>query len=498
MDNVVVQTQQGSVRGRIVDGIATFKGVPYAAPPFGALRFKAPAPHEPWEGVRDALEYGPTVPKAPYFPPFDQILPEPAIPGEDCLNLNIWSPDVTTGSKPVLVWIHGGAFANGSGAVPQYDGSRFARDGVVCVTINYRLGADGFLYFGEGDANRGLLDQVAALTWVRDNIAAFGGDPANVTIAGESAGGMSVTTLLSMPRAAGLFRRVIAQSGAGHHTISTETAIMMAGHLVKKLGVEPTPEGVAAASIEKLLSAQIELSVETFLNRDPALYGEAAFNSMPFEPVVDGKVLPDRPYRLLEEGGAPGVDVLVGTNAEEQRLFTVPTGTIDTVTDEVLRATIASFGLPVEDTLAAYQASRPGASAGDIHAALITDWFFRIPAVRLAEARAKNGEAVYAYQFDWKSPLFDGRLGACHALEVPFAFDTLDTEGTDGLTGATGEETQKIADVMHKAWVDFIATGDPGWLRFDPARRAIMRFNTTSVIAEDPHGAERVLWEGKR
>ncbi len=231
--NTVVKTRSGEVRGSVVEGVNTFKGIPYAAPPFGTHRFRPPQPVESWSGVRDALTYGPTVLKPPYFPPFDVLLEEPAIPGEDCLNLNIRSPDLGQANLPVMVWIYGGAFANGTGAVTLYDGSRFARDGVVCVTINYRLGVDGFLYLGDGQVNLGLLDQIAALQWVQENIAAFGGDPGNVTIFGESAGGMSVGTLLSMPRAKGLFRRAIGESGAGHHVISSATALNISQYLAK-------------------------------------------------------------------------------------------------------------------------------------------------------------------------------------------------------------------------------------------------------------------------
>src|SRR5215218_6876030 len=213
----VVRTTQGAVRGRTADGVAAFKGIPYAAPPFGADRFAPPRPAAPWDGVRDALAYGPTAPHPGYAPPYDLLLPDPIIPGEDCLNLNVWTPDPGAGGLPVMVWIHGGAFVNGSGAVPTYDGTRFARDGVVLVTLNYRLGDDG--------ANdRGLLDQLAALEWVRDNVAAFGGDPGRVTVFGESAGAMSVGALLACPRAEGLFARAIAQSGAGHHAITPPTA----------------------------------------------------------------------------------------------------------------------------------------------------------------------------------------------------------------------------------------------------------------------------------
>jgi carboxylesterase type B len=216
--NAVVQTRHGKVRGSVAAGVNTFKGIPYAAPPFGANRLRPPRPVEPWSGVRDALAYGPKSPQPPYPPQVALLLTESVVSGEDCLSLNIWSPDLGSAGQPVMVWIPGGMFAyHGTGGSPWYDGSRFARDGVVCVTINYRVAADGFLYLGGGDANRGLLDQVAALEWVRENIAAFGGDPDNVTIFGESAGAMSVGTLLAMPRARGLFRRAVAQSGAAQH-----------------------------------------------------------------------------------------------------------------------------------------------------------------------------------------------------------------------------------------------------------------------------------------
>src|SRR5713226_5163310 len=255
--DAIVRTRQGVVRGSMAEGVATFKGIPYAAPPFGPNRFQPPRPAQSWEGVRIAVEYGHVPPQPPYAPPFDQLLGDPGLPGEDCLNLNVWTPDPSGGGLPVMVWIHGGAFMRGSGALPTYDGSRFARDGVVCVTINYRLGADGFLYLGDGIANLGLLDQIAALIWVQENIAAFGGDSDNVTIFGESAGAFSVSTLLSMPRAWGLFRRVIAQSGAGHHVISPATAQRVGQYLAEKLGVEPTSEAIAAAPVDRLLQAQV-------------------------------------------------------------------------------------------------------------------------------------------------------------------------------------------------------------------------------------------------
>jgi para-nitrobenzyl esterase len=492
--DVVIQTTQGAVRGRMVDGVAAFKGIPYAAPPFGPLRFRPPQPHAPWAGVRDALTYGPTAPKPPLWPPIDALFPDPVIPGEDCLNLNIWTPDPAQVGLPVLVWIHGGLFTHCSGAVPDFDGSRFARDGVVCVTINYRLGVDGFLYLDGSVANRGLLDQVATLEWVRENIPAFGGDPENVTIFGESAGAASVATLLAMPRARGLFHRAIAQSGAGHFALSTATAQRVSQALARKLGVLPTQEAIAAVPLVRLLQAELELETEILEQPDPERWGEVAANMMPFEPVVDGEVLPGRPIERLAAGAGAPVDLLVGSNAEEWRLVPVPTGQLDRITEEMLAGQIAAYGLPVQQTLATYRAARPGASAGDLLAAVVTDWYLRIPAIRLAEAYSQGPRAAYMYEFAWPSPLFDGQLGACHYLEVPFVFDTLDRNSP--LLG--GQAPQQLADAMHRAWVAFAARGDPGWPRYDPVRRATMRFALPPQVVEDPGAAERALWEGKR
>jgi para-nitrobenzyl esterase len=492
----IVKTQSGSVRGSAAGKVLSFKGIPYAAPPFGPNRFRAPQPVAPWQGVRDALTYGPTVPKPPYFPPFDTILPEPAIPGEECLNLNIWTPETGNARLPVIVWIHGGAFANGSNAVPTYDGSGFARDGVVLVSINYRLGVDGFLFLGDGISNLGMLDQIAALKWVQENIAAFGGDPDNVTIAGESAGGMSVGTLLSTSQASGLFRRAIAQSGAGHHAISPATAQRVGGYLAEKLGVQATREAIGAVAADRLLQAQIEISADAFANPDPQKWGEVAANLMPFEPVIDGELLTELPIKRIAAGQAANVDVLVGTNAEEQRLFMVPNGVIDAINDAILTGTVAAYGLPVEKALATYREARPDASAGDLMVAVVTDWFYRIPAIRLAEAQAAGSGAAYMYQFAWRSPQFNGRLGACHAVELPFVFDTINDKANEGLIG-TGAP-QELADTVHAAWVAFARDGNPGWPKYDLKERATMRFNVASEVVHDPQGAERVLWEGLR
>ena len=495
--NLVVTTRQGQLRGQVTEGVAAFKGIPYAAPPFGPNRFQAPRPRHSWDGVRDALAYGAVPPQPPYAPPFDQLLGNQGLPGEDCLNLNVWTPDPSRDHLPVMVWIPGGAFMRGSGALATYDGGRFARDGVVCVTINYRLGADGFLYLGEGIANRGILDQIAALTWVQENIEAFGGDPAKVTIFGESAGAFSVATLLSMPRTKGLFARAIAQSGAAQHTSSVATAQMIGRNLADTLGVAPTMTSIGAVPLERLVAAQAELSVELALRPDPARWGEVAANGMMFEPVVDGEVVPGRPIERIVAGAAADVDLMVGTTTEEWRFFLVPSGAIDRVTEERLSTTARVMGLDVEKALTVYRASRTNSTAGDLLSALITDWFFRIPAIRLAEAHAINGGSPYVYEFAWRSPLFNGRFGAVHALEIGFVFDNLGRDG--GMTLAGNEPPQALADVMHRAWVAFATSGEPGWPPYDAGERSVMRFDGTGgTVVMDPAANERQLWDGIR
>jgi carboxylesterase type B len=422
------------------------------------------------------------------------LIPERGPDGEDCLNLNIWTPEPGSTGLPVMVWIPGGMFEAGSGA--SYDGSRFARDGVVCVTINYRVGAEGFLYLLDGDANLGLLDQVAALEWVRDNIAAFGGDPGNVTIFGQSAGAMSVGTLLSMPRAKGLFRRAIAQSGGAQQVIPAETARKVSGRLAEKLGVAATREAIAAVPVDRLLQAQAEMKADLMANPDPERWGaEVVLSVLPWQPVVDGDVVPTRPIDRIVTGAGAAIDLMVGSNTDEWNFFMVPGGAIDQITPEVLAGAVAAYGLPVEATMATYRAAHPGAGPGELLSAIQGDWCFRIPTLRLADAHATSPAATYMYEFAWRSPQFGGRLGACHGLEIPFVFGTL-PDGADPLLGTN--PPRQLADAMHAAWVAFATSGECPWPKYDLSRRATMRFHTRSEVVGDPRSAERVLWEGVR
>jgi para-nitrobenzyl esterase len=328
------------------------------------------------------------------------------VSGEDCLNLNIWTPDPGSAGLPVMVWIPGGMFEFGTGA--SYDGSRFARDGIVCVSINYRVGAEGFLYLADGAANLGLLDQIAALGWVRDNIAAFGGDPGNVTIFGQSAGAMSVGTLLAIPAAKGLFGRAIAQSGAAHQVASAATALRVGRYLADLLAVEATQEAIAGVPVDRVLAAQAQLKADLFAHPDPERWGaDTVTSTLLWQPVIDGELIAERPLARIGAGAGADVDLLVGTNVDDWRLFSVVSGSIEAITEQILTApvsavgflSLAAYGLAVDKALAAYRAHYPGVSPGDLLAAVQTDWWCRIPAIRLADAHVGGGASTYMYEF---------------------------------------------------------------------------------------------------
>jgi para-nitrobenzyl esterase len=367
---------------------------------------------------------------------------------------------------------------------------------VVCVTINYRLAAEGFLFLGDGIANLGLLDQVAALRWVQENIAAFGGDPGRVTVAGESAGAMSVTTLLSMPLASGLFGQAIAQSGAGAHTLTEDEGRMVSGYLAEALGVPPDRDSIKAIPLEKFVQAASDLVVEVQTTPDPARWGQLTLSLLPFAPTVDGSVLPAAPLASIGAGQGGNVPLLIGSNRDEARLFLVAAGTIDLVDEPTLAAVAGAYGLSPE-ALAVYRASRPGASPGDLLAAVITDWFFRIPPIRVAGARSLAGAGdTWMYRFDHPDPRDNHRFGACHAAEIPFVFDTATRAELRPLIGDA--PSSAVADQTHRVWVDFITSGDPGWARYDAGRRTTGLLGDAVSAVSDPAGDERALWDGIR
>jgi para-nitrobenzyl esterase len=485
-----VTTTSGKVRGQVRDGVASFLGIPYAASPTGALRFRPPAPPVTWQGVRDADRFGATPPKPDYAAPFDVLLPEPNIAGDGWLTVNVWTPDPGRSGLPVMVWIYGGAFSNGNSAVPSYDGHAFARDGVVLVSLNYRLGVDGFALLPDAPANRGLLDQIAALEWVRDNIAGFGGDPGNVTVFGESAGAMSVTTLLSAPRARGLFAKAITQSGSVQAAADPADAALVTKELGLALGRDATAASLAAVGLPELIQAQVTVRDALAMQPDPARFGATVVaSSMALIPVVDGDLLPVHPLAAIAAGAGSGVPLLTGTTAEEYRLFLVPTGIAGLITQEGLDGLLAVLGVPPA-VAALYQAGRPGASPGDLLAALLTDRFFRLPALAVAEARSAGPAQTYLYEFAWRSPV--NGLGACHSLEIPFVFDNLAAEGAERALGPT--PPAGLARQMHAAWIAFASSGDPGWGAFDGSYPVMMFDFPDGGVQADPRGDERRAW----
>lgn len=502
----IVATTQGRIEGFENKGVWQFRGIPYAAPPTGDRRFLPPAPPEPWDGVRSGREFGATaLQSAGGITAFlgDAVKDM----SEDCLFLNVFTPGCDETKRPVMVWIHGGGFNSGSSSIPWYDGSSLATRGdVVVVTLNYRLGALGFLWLGDLDSRyrssgvNGLLDQAAALAWVKENIAAFGGDPDNVTIFGESAGAMSVSTLLALPAARGLFHRAIAQSGAASNTFTPETASVITSRVMAKLGAT-TIEGVLATEPETLLEAGG--SVEGALFADPsAIAGPTGLAlAMASQPVVDGEWLPMDPLVAVSSGEAADVPLLTGTNLDEWNLFRLMSpSSLDH--PELLGRLERVFGdrHEVHDV---YAAAMPEASPDELWSAVLTDSGFRIPELRLIEARMHGLAPTWQYLFTWKSPAFGGVLGSCHALEIPFVFGVLDNPGASiFLGGEAGEDLCRLSDAMQDAWLAFARTGDPNsgglpeWPEADGAEWPVMVFDTVSELVDDPGGAQRLLWSG--
>lgn len=478
----VVATPYGAVRGRYENGVAVFRGIPYAAPPFGPRRFRPPVPPEPWDGVRDAGAFGPTPPKPPYSEAFARLLADPVVPGDDCLNLNVWTPEPGPGARlPVLVWIHGGALTRGSSAVPVYDGRAFARDGVVLVSFNYRLGVEGYGLFPGTPANPGLRDQLAALEWVQASIARFGGDPGRVTAFGESAGAISIGALLAGPRAHGLFHRAALQSGPPE-AADRDKVRRMVRRMAARLKVPATAEAFATVDRGQLLRVQAEVSRLS----SPVLGGPS------FGIVVDGDLVPRDPLEALLEGAAPGVELLLGWTSEEYRLWLVPGGLLERV-DRLGPVAVAGAMARCRcghEVPRGYRAIHPGASTGELVGQMVTDHLLRVPLHRLADARTVPS---YVFEFAWPSNV--PRLGACHALELGFVFDSAVTPESAQLAGEGAP--QELADAMHAAWVRFAADGDPGWQAWDASHPVRVFGAGEPRTVHGPRDRELALWKAE-
>jgi carboxylesterase type B len=495
---VEVTTDAGRLRGEIAGGIAVFRGVSFAAPPFGANRFREPRPVTPWDGVRDALTYGAGSPQPTLNPdPSSAAYVGPATQGEDCLNLNVWSPDVGGSGLPVMVWIHGGGFTTGSGSAPVHAGATFARDGVVYVSINYRLHAEGFMPFEGATRNCGLLDMVAGLEWVRRNIASFGGDPHNVTVFGQSGGAVGVMHLLAMPAARGLLRRAICQSGSTEGTVTVDDATDIAKRYAEILGVAPTADAIRELPSERLVEASLAMTME-FIN--PKAWGSRSFLISPFAAILDGESLPQLIVPAVRGGASSGVDLLAGATRDEASGFMVMHQLAGLIDDGWRETAYRTFGLD-RDGLAAYRDhSRPGATDDELLGIAWGDWAFKIPTLRLLEAHVAHPARTYCYEFTWPSPTIP-MLGATHAIDVPFSTDMLG-EWQAAMTGPADpigdSPPQQLADDMHRAWISFATNGDPGWPEYDLDERITMRFDTDSGPLADPAGSERRLWQAIR
>ena len=483
----IVSTAFGSLTGRAAPGATAFLGIPFAEAPVGALRWAPPSPTPVWEGTRDATAFGPA-PWQPTGGPLDGLVPGmgSADQSDDSLNLNIWSPSIA-GSRPVLVWIHGGAFSLGSGSLSVYDGSRLAAaTDTVVVTINYRLGALGFLVIDDPSctANVGLLDQVAALEWVRDNIGAFGGDPGNVTIFGESAGGGSVLSLLSMPAAVGLFHRAIVQSGATDLLLDRKKAQLVTEAVARSAGLDT----VDVAALRSLSGPQI---IEAQASAAMELFGSVG--TMPFHPVIDGVILPTSWLDAASSGVNP-VPVIIGTTRDEMDLFKMFDPAAATLDDRGLRSRLDATGKNVDSLIAAY-ASTGTTEPSKVWARVNTDRAMWLPAIRIAEARSAHAP-TWMYRFDWEAA--SPELGAAHGVDIPFPFTNIDVDGWDTFI-ADPELAMSLASLMQQAWGAFAQNGVPTlgsteWPGYDTTERSTAILGRTVSVECDPNGSVRQAW----
>ncbi|MHA1914742.1 MAG: carboxylesterase/lipase family protein [Promethearchaeota archaeon] len=492
----IIKTESGNIQGYTENGIEIFKGIPFAEPPIGDLRFCPPVIKKPWDGVFDSTKYGPCAYQG--FTNLEEWFGKLEHESEDCLNLNIWTPAADGKKRPVMVWIHGGAFITGSGCHEFYDGSALTKRGnVVIVTINYRLGALGYLYIPGATANVGQLDQIAALKWVHNNIEAFGGDPDNVTIFGESAGGYAVVTLPAMPAAKGLFHRVIAQSAP---YFDPEVSEKNTKTLMRKLKVKKGDiDALRKLPAKKIIEAQDNM-METDIS-----------NLLAFRPLIDGDIIPKHPLEAYRNGECKDIEFIIGSNLDEAKLFTALApelnSRIEAGGDNML---IILMGmLKIEKTksreiLDTYKKAREGKFSiepVELLNVLINDGMFRIPTIRLLEAQSKHQPNTYNYMFTYPSPYLNGTLGSPHAVEIPFVFNSLDIPLLDGFVG-NGPSEQVLSEKVMDAWIAFAHTGNPNhdnlpqWPSYKVDQRATMFLGNECNIVNAAFDKEREAWDG--
>lgn len=484
----IVETDKGPVRGVREQGLEVFKGIPYAAAPTGPYRWQPPQPAPAWIEPLDTRQFGPAAPQTPDELELDLDAPQ----SEDCLTLNVWTPGIDDGRRPVMVWIHGGAFSWGSARNDLYDGSQYAERGdVVVVTIQYRLGALGWLDLQplghDRSPNNGLLDQIAALEWVKTNIAAFGGDPNTVTVAGESAGGIAIGALLVSPQADGLFHRAILQSGSPGLVATKDWSTKVRDEFMKHAKADSVAE-LGELTTDQILDAQAGL----FKNR---------FADMAFHPVIDGDVVPSAPIQHIGSATESTVPTLIGTNLDEARYWILEDGRLDQLPLSFVRPWLnAITGNGATHVIDAYQHSHPDYTDAQIGLAVAGDAAFRLPAIATAEALAASNTPVWMYLFTLASTRLEGRLGSPHAMELPFTFNNLGASGASAFFDSDAVDCQPLADTIQDAWVNFIRHGSPqtqalgSWPTYDTANRSTMILDHEPKLESNPFAGNRRAW----
>lgn len=473
---VTVAISGGQVRGFARDGVERYLGVPYAAAPVGERRFTLPHPAPAWDGVRDATRPGPTAPQSTYAGALARILPTVIIPGDDFLNVNICTPAARgTDMLPVMVWFHGGSLQHGSNALAGYDGGAFARDGVVFVAASYRLGAEGFSVLDGAPLNLGVADQLAALRWVQAEISRFGGDPRRVTVFGQSAGGSTISALLAHRDAPSLMSRAIIQSGP-LTALPLDKAGKITQLMAKDLGIHATREAFLGISPEHLLAAQARVTAGSTPISGGAGYAIA----------IGPSLVPVNPQDAIEAGHADSIPLMIGTTTDEARLWLVPTGLVHKLKRLHLAVARRKTGISAA-AVRLFRRNRPDASTGEVLGALATDKLLRVPANQVADARLSHGATSFVYEFSWPSPVED--LRAAHAVELGFVFDNVALPDSIGLAGT--DAPQALATEMHRAWVRFATSGDPGWQPWS-ARRPVKMFDgAANPVVFAPRDDER-------
>lgn len=474
-----VCTTAGTVTGTQHGPVTVFRGIPYAQPPVGRLRFASPQPPTSWQGVRNAAAFGPPAPQA-------------GAPNSDheteWLTLNIWSPDLGTAGLPVMVWIHGGRYLEGTSANPHQDATALAATGVVVVSVNYRVGMEGFAHIVGAPNNRGLLDQVAALQWVQDNIRAFGGDPANVTVFGQSAGGGSIAALLTMPATAGLLHRAIIQSMPGTY-FTERLAASISSEIASELHATPTVD-----ELQQFPPYQLVTASHALLARMPTFtesWGPMALTPTSFSPIIDGTTLPQAPWQGFAQGATRHIDLLLGHTRDEYSLFNERRG--QPVTNSLLEDTIRLVA-PTQCGPGDYRAAYPAATTSQLYETVNADWLFRMPCLHLADAHRNGGGRTWLYELAWS---FNATEAASHSLDMLLIFGTLDRSDMINHPAAhpgAADEYDAVSDAMRTDWSAFASSGRPGWNTYDPHHRNTRVYDATTTDQRYPHDASRQLW----